>query len=331
MKLSGVQVASTAAAVLASASRGGTAPAVGVLGFAPSPLRTRAGFVGFPRAAAENEVDVLPDAEEDESLDPSTSSSPAVDPRVVELKRRLLSLSDASDRGFSATKSQREEARSTIFDLAKYNPTAEPAFPYYEGAESGSDGSDGPTLAGKWTLVYTDAPDITSLDTSSSPLPTTAELGRIGQECSPPLIKNIIEWKRPSWLPEGLPLSGKKGSRVLQKVCVEGKASPGNPKFVELTVAGIDLAGDAGGDDGPADDESGGKDEGIGGFLPDALKNGPASFFASNPVELRGPLSGSIPFGRFEILYLDEEMRVIQTGQNYLAANVRLKEGEEWF
>ena len=35
-------------------------------------------------------------------------------------------------------------------------------------------------------------------------------------------------------------------------------------------------------------------------------------------------------FGTFEILYLDEEMRIIRTGQNYLAVNTRIRD-DEWF
>uniref|UniRef100_A0A7S1Z0U5 Plastid lipid-associated protein/fibrillin conserved domain-containing protein n=1 Tax=Ditylum brightwellii TaxID=49249 RepID=A0A7S1Z0U5_9STRA len=57
------------------------------------------------------------------------------------------------------------------------------------------------------------------------------------------------------------------------------------------------------------------------GLLPTLLKQ--------NPIELRGVIT--LPFGTFEILYLDEELRIIKTGQNYLAVNVRQKGTEEWF
>jgi hypothetical protein len=56
------------------------------------------------------------------------------------------------------------------------------------------------------------------------------------------------------------------------------------------------------------------------------LKDGPARLLKNNPVKLRGPLKA--PFGKFEILYLDEDMRIIKTGQGYYAVNIR---GEVWF
>mmetsp|Transcript_15525 Transcript_15525/g.22135 ORF Transcript_15525/g.22135 Transcript_15525/m.22135 type:complete len:85 (+) Transcript_15525:98-352(+) len=46
-----------------------------------------------------------------------------------------------------------------------------------------------------------------------------------------------------------------------------------------------------------------------------------------NPLELRGPLK--LPFGQFEILFLDRDMRIIKTGQGYLAVNIR--EEDDWF
>ena len=54
-----------------------------------------------------------------------------------------------------------------IKQLSALNPTKEPAAAYCK-KNGGAPNDDGPTLSGKWTLIYTDAPDITSLDPSSS-------------------------------------------------------------------------------------------------------------------------------------------------------------------
>merc|ERR1712157_332605 len=113
------------------------------------------------------------------------------------------------------------------------------------------------------TAFYEDAPDITTLD-SGGPFPA-AKLGRIGQECSPPFIKNVIEWKRPEWLPESLPFSGNANSRVLQKVACEASASREDPLTIDLKLVGLDLLGDGA-----------------------TSSDGPGTFFEKNPVELRG-------------------------------------------
>ena len=67
-----------------------------------------------------------------------------------------------------------------------------------------------------------------------------AKLGRIGQECSPPFIKNVIEWKRPDWA-SSLPFSGTKSSRVLQKVCCKGSSNPSKPAVVDLKLVGLEF------------------------------------------------------------------------------------------
>lgn len=160
-------------------------------------------------------------------------------------------------------------------------------------------------------MIYTDAPDITSLE--GGPF-STAKLGKIGQECDPPSIKNVIEWQRPDWA-ASLPFSGSDSSRVLQKVCCEGSASSDKPKEVDLKLLGLELSGMNG---STVDDAQGG----LGSLL-----NGPASLFESNPVKLQGPLTA--PFGKFELLYLDDDMRITKTYQGFVAVNIREK--EEWF
>mmetsp|Transcript_18424 Transcript_18424/g.22125 ORF Transcript_18424/g.22125 Transcript_18424/m.22125 type:complete len:340 (+) Transcript_18424:82-1101(+) len=264
-------------------------------------------------------------------------------PEAIRLKEDLLALASVTKRGFASSKEQRQKAKDIVYDLASYNPTKNPASPYYSSKDSGgmvyegtctsTDGSDLPTLAGKWTLIYTDAPDITGLD--GGPL-ATAKLGRIGQECTPPLIKNVIEWRRPDWA-ASLPFSGSDDSRVLQKVCVEASAKPEKPFEVDLKIVGLDvmaLNGNSRGGDTNGMDSADNDNDNTALLnnlhkLPETIQQDgiPVGLLKSNPIELRGPLT--VPFGQFEILYLDDEMRIIKTGQNYIAVNVR--DEEEWF
>ncbi|KAL3816389.1 hypothetical protein ACHAXA_008359 [Cyclostephanos tholiformis] len=244
----------------------------------------------------------------------SSSESPPeirLHAEAIRCKDDLIALAERTCRGFSASISDRDEAKRIISNLSMYNPSDEPASAYFRVNET--PGIDRSTIAGKWTLIYTDAPDITSLDGGALAM---AKLGRIGQECSPPSIKNVIEWLRPDWA-SYLPFSGGETSRVLQKVCCEGSATQDNPKVVDLRVVGVELLGLNGGDD-----FVGGENIRKNNFL-----DGPATLLEKNPVKLQGPLTA--PFGKFEILYLDNDMRVTKTFQGYLAVNIR--DENPWF
>ncbi len=231
-----------------------------------------------------------------------------------ELKDDLVSLASSTRRGFSASRKDRDEAKSIINQLSKLSPTEEPAAAYYSTSRDAQTMSEDvvPSLAGKWTLIYTDAPDITSLDVPLS----IQKLGRIGQECNPPLIKNVIEWKRPSWA-SALPFSGDEESRIFQKVVTEGSSSPANNPTVDLKLVGLEISGS----------NNGSMEETNPGLMK--LLNGPAALFEENPIKLQGPLKG--PFGKFDILYLDDEMRITKTYQGFYAVNVRQEKDNEWF
>ncbi len=230
-----------------------------------------------------------------------------------QLKDDLVALASSTSRGFSASREDRDEAKNIINQLSKLSPTEEPAAAYYPTSSDAQATSEDvvPSLAGKWTLIYTDAPDITSLD---APL-SIQKLGRIGQECIPPLIKNVIEWKRPTWA-SALPFSGDEESRILQKVVTEGSSSPATNPTVDLKIVGLEITGS----NGSMEDTNQGLMK---------LLNGPAALFEENPINLQGPLKG--PFGRFEILYLDDEMRITKTYQGFYAVNVRQEKDNEWF
>lgn len=253
----------------------------------------------------------LPEAAATDSTDAPTID---VDPIIAEWKDELKALAAETNRGFDATKSQQTRAKDLVSKLQSRNPTPEPASSYYA-TPPPSTTSTSPTVAGKWTLIYTNAPDITGLDTSNNPL-STAKLGRIGQECSPPFIKNVIEWKRPDWA-KNLPFAGSDDARILQKVVTKGLATPEQPLLVDLSVAGLELASGKGSIDTGLD-------------LTILQEEGwPASLLALNPIDAKG--SWNPPFGQFKVLYLDEELRIIETSQKFLAVNQRLAEGEEWF
>jgi hypothetical protein len=268
-----------------------------------------------------DDVSNFADGSDDESTKLEATenlSAGQINSEALSLKNELLELARRTDRGFQASTADKKRARELIFDLARFNPTPEPASPYYAD-KSRNEQTATSTLAGKWTLVFTDAPDITGLDTSRNPC-STAKLGKIGQECSPPYIKNVIEWLRPDWA-SGLPLSGSDESRVLQKVVTSASATPEKPLIVDLKVAGLELeAGSS--DDGSSQDSSD--------IASRIQKQGiPVGLLSANPVDLKGPWNP--PFGQFEILYLDADLRIIKTGQNFVAVNQRIRNGEEWF
>lgn len=96
----------------------------------------------------------------------------------------------------------------------------------------------------------------------------------------------------------------------MQKVCCKGFAVKSKPATVDLKLVGLELTGAA---------------ENVGETL-DKSKGGPAALFAKIPVELEGPLS--LTFGKFDVLYLDDDMRITRTYQGFTAINIR---ENEWF
>jgi len=256
---------------------------------------------------------------------------------VANLKLDLEKLAESTKRGFTASADEKRKAIEIVESLKRFQSVPDPARSYYDPSATSSvtagernmensSSSSTSSISGKWILIYTDAPDITGLDSSRNPF-STAKLGRIGQECSPPYIKNVIEWLRPDWA-KGLPFSGSDESRILQKVVTMGSATPAKPTFVELKVAGLEI--EAASNDDTTNDS--GKSSSNGNNMVENIQSRglPAGILSMNPVDLKGPLNP--PFGRFEILYLDEDLRVIQTSQNFLAVNRRIVEKQdEWF
>ncbi|GMH65946.1 hypothetical protein TrLO_g8824 [Triparma laevis f. longispina] len=213
-------------------------------------------------------------------------------------KADLLNLGQSTNRGFTSTPSDKQKLSSLISTLTSSTPN--------------SNNVTATDLIGKWTLIYTDAPDITSLDSS----PAT-RLGRIGQEIESSgsgkiIVKNVIEYLRPKWL-DRLPLptsligGSDNDARVIQKVVTEGKSNSRNGKLIELAIKGAEIYSEG-------DDDN----------LPLALKQ-----LKERPVDLKGV--GGLPFGSFEILYLDEGIRIVRTSNNHIAVNVKDDAGSAWF
>ncbi|GMH98218.1 hypothetical protein TrVE_jg14259 [Triparma verrucosa] len=218
---------------------------------------------------------------------------------ILLAKAELLNLGTSTNRGFTSTPAERKQITKLISTLTSSSPPP-----------SLSNITSSP-LFGKWTLIYTDAPDITSLDSSPA-----ARLGRIGQEItssgpSKLIVKNVIEYLRPKWL-DTLPLpplliGGSSDDRIIQKVVTEGSTSISNPSTINLSIKGAELYTEG-------DDTS----------LPYALRR-----LRDRPIDLKG--GGGLPFGSFEVLYLDGGVRISRTSNDHVAVNVKDDAGSAWF
>ena len=231
---------------------------------------------------------------------PQTSSSYSAEASLLLSKAELFKLGETTDRGFTATSGQRKEAESIIKTL-KGTQKIRPSLA---------------DLEGKWTLVYTDAPDITGLAQQPA-----GRLGRVGQEISRDgdnfVISNVIEWLRPRWL-DRLPLGrfagrlvGEKDKgRVIQKVVTEGTERASDVDggvFVDLKIKGASFT--------PQGEDN---------ELPIAFQ-----LLRDNPPTLEGEVT--LPFGSFEILYRDEALRIIKTSNGHYAVNAKDDVTSSWF
>ena len=143
-------------------------------------------------------------------------------------------------------------------------------------------------LDGDWTLLWTDAPDITGLGSS---LPLAPTLGRIGQEISAAdgTVVNVIEWRPASFLTT---LRSELAEDSVEQRVVTGftEATPGDVKLV-LKGAGL---------------------------RPRRVLNRDLEL---GPYDTTGLFS--LPFGEFKVLYNDGSLRVVKTGQNFYSVNER--------
>ena len=151
-------------------------------------------------------------------------------------------------------------------------------------------------LDGGWELIYSDAPDVVGL-ARSGPL---LRLLRVGQQIDKTegTIANIIEFGPRSWLP--LAAANAEGDRFQQRVLLKYEVDEGGTQCT-LTLTGAGLA-------------------------PKTLLG--VSLDSVPPLKLEGPLG--LPFGTFECLYNDGDVRVVRTAQGYYGVNQRLGPDENW-
>ena len=246
----------------------------------------------------------------------STTSSEKEDDNNQQWKEELLNLCKRTKGGFEATVQDRNEMKRLINQQQqqkKDDSNIKIAIQeYYEEKDTSF-------LRGKWDLLYTDAPDILSLQTSSSSSvlpflpsindmnPLAPQLGRIGQDCTnPPFIENIIEWKKPTSTSNNnifaVP-SSLFPERILQKVSCRGTYT--NNKNNKLDNNQVNLS-----------------------ILGARFEIPSSSSSSSSPPTPPTPLI-TLPFGSFQILYIDSEIRITKTSQNYYAINRRSK--DPWF
>jgi hypothetical protein len=159
-------------------------------------------------------------------------------------------------------------------------------------------------LEGEWELVYSDAPDIVGSSFGGVAMGVGGLSGllgtavRIGQsiDADARTIANVIEYQPPAWLASAVP--GLASDRLQQRVLLSYATSGTR---CDLTLRGAALA-------------------------PRTALG--ISLLALPPLELRGPLS--VPFGSFEVLYNDGELRAVRTRQGFFGVNRRLPDGISW-
>lgn len=215
------------------------------------------------------------------------------------LKADLLDAVQSLALGAKAKPLDKENVKSLVDQLvAMGDGVADPAAAFYSEADCAACAAGQYSIAGRWKLVYSDSPDVLAL--SLNPL---AGLERVGQLCdaSTKTIANSIEWKPPEILSaipfDSLPFKmpyDPLAERLEQRIVLKAKSSPSTPRRVELSVEGLDLV--------------------------------PTRVFGQTAaaVELRSPLAAQLPFGSFDVLYLDDSLRIVKTVQGgFIAVNVR--------
>lgn len=269
------------------------------------------------------------------------------------LKQQLLSYGIQTKRGFQSSTTERKKIQQLLYQLAFFNPTPEPAEVYYN-ISATSEMTKGThhianlSLTGRWNMIYTDAPDIISLRNTP---PALIELGRIGQDCTiPNTIMNVIEWVEPQWIRPLLsqwdavwanrpatssttpPITTDAPgavSRILQKIITTASSQPSQPTMIQLRLVGVSI-------DIPSDSKS--LSRRWMELLPRQSIRFPPTMNQTTPGTTTSWMrtsSPSLTLGEFEVLYLDEDLKVTRTGQGYYIVSQRIREEMEgsdvWF
>jgi PAP_fibrillin len=193
-------------------------------------------------------------------------------------KTKLLQLGASYDRGYGASTKAREEVETIISSLKSLNPTSD--------VDIGNDSSSlSPSpLTGSWRMIWTTAYDVLIL--GASPVTT---VGAIYQVFDFPIVTNIIDFLPrvqslflPPWTSPSL---------LRAKVTTRASSRPKEPLRVGLVFESVELQ--------------------------------PEQFFGVSVNGILPPLGfdlPQIPFtndssdspGYFDVIYLDEEMLIIQ-------------------
>ena len=146
-------------------------------------------------------------------------------------------------------------------------------------------------LDGRWRLVFSDAPDILGL--RGGPL---SELVFIGQDIdgAAGTVDNVIEYMPSQPMRSLFGSVGIDEDRIEQRVLLKFECTGGNT--VNLKVSGTKL-------------------------VPKRVFGGRISADRLQPPALQGPLT--LPFGKFDVLYNDGDLRIVRTGPGYYGVNQR--------
>jgi hypothetical protein len=141
----------------------------------PASLPLKAGAAGRSRSLSLTEL----------PSDTVVAGPPPAQTRRAELKSELLLAAAACNRGFGATRADRERIASLFSDLKQLSPTPIAT----AGIEGGDEAGGTCPLSGCWRLIYTTASDVLSLDASPA-----AGVGAVYQLIEPPhAVTNIID------------------------------------------------------------------------------------------------------------------------------------------
>jgi hypothetical protein len=190
------------------------------------------------------------------------------------LKTKLLQLGASYDRGYGASTKAREEVETIISSLKGLNPTMDVAF--------GNDSSNLSTspLNGSWRMIWTTAYDVLILGTS----PVTS-VGAIYQVFDLPTVTNIIDFLpriQPLFLPPSL---------LRAKVTTRALSRPKEPLRIGLVFESVELQPEQ---------------------LLGASVNGVLPPLGFDLPQIPGTIDSSNSPGYFDVIYLDEEMLIIQ-------------------
>eukprot|EP00747_Dinoflagellata_sp_TGD_P207291 gnl/TRDRNA2_/TRDRNA2_80872_c0_seq1.p1 gnl/TRDRNA2_/TRDRNA2_80872_c0~~gnl/TRDRNA2_/TRDRNA2_80872_c0_seq1.p1 ORF type:complete len:410 (-),score=45.56 gnl/TRDRNA2_/TRDRNA2_80872_c0_seq1:84-1313(-) len=203
----------------------------------------------------------------------------------AELKRNLLRLCASYDRGFGATPRARNDVDALIRQLEVLNPIPTEAARGV-GGEPSSPEDGPPPLKGIWRMVWTTALDVLSLGVNPVALP-----GAIYQVIEPPIATNIIDFipRAQALFPTVFP-----ASLLRAEVKTRAAIRTDKPNRVALNFEEVKLV----------PKEFLGQNAEI---LPPVNFNLPQV----NANDLPGVDPSTAP-GYFDVLYLDEDMLIIQ-------------------